>query len=83
MVCAHEELARAPLTSPRVRYTQANLGGDRVSFWAFTRSQKEETAFFKFLGVPRFLLLELAELALPYLPEKYDKRSVHRGAPAV
>ena len=41
VVCAHEELARPPLASPRVRFTQANLGGDRVSFWAHTRSQKE------------------------------------------
>ena len=80
LVLAVEALEKAPLCSPRVRYTQADFGGARVSFWAHTRSAKKEEVWFKFLGMPRFLLMDLAEKARPLL-QQYDKEIERRGKP--
>ena len=76
---AHQALKAPPLASPRLRYTQGDLDVLQ-SFWERTRERQKETAFFKFLGMPRFLFEQLAELIRPLLPQ-YDKTIKRPGQP--
>ena len=78
---AYLDLYTPSLTSPSVRYTQADVGG-RVSWWEMLREAGRETALFKFLGMPRFLFDDLAELMRPHLPT-YDPSITRRGKPCV
>ena len=72
-------LLTPPLTSPRARYTQADVQSDTPP-WALLRANARETAMFRFLGMPRFLFDDLAELMRPHL-ETYDRSITRRGKP--
>lgn len=76
---AYLDLLTPPLTSPRARYTQADVQSDTPA-WALLRANARETAMFRFLGMPRFLFDDLAELMRPHL-ETYDRSITRRGKP--
>lgn len=68
-----------PLTMPATTFVQADFAEE--SFWAAIRVGGREAAYLRFLGVPRFLSDELAELMRGVLPASFDRAVNARGRP--
>ena len=61
LAVAYDAMITPPLTSPRIRYTQADLSM-RVTVWENMRKRSSNKVFFKYLGVPHFLFEQLGQV---------------------